>query len=790
MQDHSKDTSVSRGSSVNSTRVITKPSPSEKQIQKIFQQLDDSTKRRDELSKAFLCKQDVQQIWSNIQDIREVFWPEIWAKYELEIVQLKFIKILSVLVLISAHTCIKNFRNTFFQTIQQATSCTDDDLPLAKEDLDQILQPSLARLFLEKQYVLIPFLIEDSEEQQIHRISEAYRLPFTKEKVGIGWGGYGTVDEVEIASGYLKQGDGAIFPYNKAIARKRIETDKNEEDFEKEVKNLQILKESLTSHSRIMRHLATIIHGSSFNILLPLAFFGDLELLLNDGISYNNPRKPQILYNFDSRFPGLTQQNLPEAILSEFSHLADGLRWLHDELCIVDGPELYCAHMDLKPSNILVDRDRHSLVGRWMLSDFGISVFRASTGRQDSQFASIGDVHAELTLQTRAKRGHGPYQAPEVQMLGPNTVGRRSDIWSLGCIFSEVLVFAIGRAPLLHKFRQARRNTYDDYFYSPRRESLSVVPGNGAYELRPSVKKWLEKLPNELVPPQQWVKCCVGTFLSILVVNDNLRPSAEDTGNLLKHAKEHLRTSMYGLPLQCRNLDHELPVQSSTNIPRGGMPLPALSIRTSLDLSPQAETSSALEDVQEQNESEVEARKVVTNVARQPEHISLENELSNINNSETYQGSLDTQSPTGLGLSGSSRTDSEPSLASAQRGHSIFSDNRVESGGIQIGPDVSRKSLGSHGRKLPPYVSYFKLTKSEARNTIALAISPHGNRVAYLCPDRLWIYSIKLYERPSVLENMEYLDLSSDKGWEMLTIAGMYIAAWGYSKVNAKRLVS
>ena len=215
------------------------------------------------------------------------------------------------------------------------------------------------------------------------------------------------------------------------VACKTIET--SSKDFLKEVKNLQILRESLTSHNHITLHLATIVHGFNYHILLPLAAHGDLELFMNEGYTYEGDYQSMSnTYDFDKKFPQSSSIEFVIALFLQTSLLADALRWLHHEFRVSKDLDLFCAHMDLNPRNILINEDRTSLVGKWTISDFGISVFRKATEKHEMDFVSIGDVHHVLsaaTIRTRPQRGNGSYQAPEAHLASQNKVGRKSDVW-------------------------------------------------------------------------------------------------------------------------------------------------------------------------------------------------------------------------------------------------------------------------------------------------------------------------------------------------------------------------
>ena len=82
------------------------------------------------------------------------------------------------------------------------------------------------------------------------------------------------------------------------------------------------------------------------------------------------------------------------------------------------------VHRDVKPSNVLVDRG-----GRVWLFDFGIALAMGEQRR----------TRTGLTIGTAA------YMSPE-QITHPRAIDHRSDVYSVGCLFYELLT---GRPPFL-----------------------------------------------------------------------------------------------------------------------------------------------------------------------------------------------------------------------------------------------------------------------------------------------------------------------------------------------------
>ncbi len=131
---------------------------------------------------------------------------------------------------------------------------------------------------------------------------------------------------------------------------------------------------------------------------------------------------------------------LPEAeVLSIASSIGRALRFC---------ARLGLTHRDVKPSNLLQGRD-----GRVLLSDFGLAAL--TTGDAGRPYGSPG------------------YAAPE-QMVAPDTVDERADIYAFGCSLWHLLV---GRRPFpgtpRESFDAARINDLPD----PRDEGAEVSHG-------------------------------------------------------------------------------------------------------------------------------------------------------------------------------------------------------------------------------------------------------------------------------------------------------------------------
>ena len=290
-----------------------------------------------------------------------------------------------------------------------------------------------------------------------------------------------------------------------------------------------------------MQHIAAIVHGNDFMILLPIAELYDLEVFLRGGRKpLADTRESQKLYNFSEAFPLLaTERILHSALLRELFEIASALVWLHEELHIFGSLDRYLAHQDLKPENVLLTRDSHSdggnlqfPAGKWMLTDFGVSLFEKNTNKKATRAQSIRDAGPRLTSSAdrdRITRGHGPYQPPEVDLKRVD--GRKCDVWSFACILCDVLAFACGKEKALHEFRKVRFDGRNDFFYRAKGNSVdrAKVINRSNTELKSEIKDWLREYADKAT--EDWTPDYVSLIEKVLVPNPLDRPEMRDIMN-------------------------------------------------------------------------------------------------------------------------------------------------------------------------------------------------------------------------------------------------------------------
>ncbi|KAH7304162.1 hypothetical protein B0I35DRAFT_445612 [Stachybotrys elegans] len=229
-----------------------------------------------------------------------------------------------------------------------------------------------------------------------------------------------------------------------------------------EYETLNMLRDFSTPH--LIKALAFYKKGKEFYFVFPWADCGNLRAFWKDKI------------------PQPSEANYIKWVFRQLLGLADAIRMLHES----EGKNGGCRHGDIKPENILCftskgGRDHTSCV--LVISDVGLSRTYDKTTQQRSV--------------TRAQGGHTvAYAAPETELHGDRPTSRRYDIWSLGCLYLEFLIWLLYGYHGLHQFEEQFEQQTDRKFYRiiTDKKRLHIHGQKNKAEVNPVVRKWIERI--------------------------------------------------------------------------------------------------------------------------------------------------------------------------------------------------------------------------------------------------------------------------------------------------------
>ena len=185
-------------------------------------------------------------------------------------------------------------------------------------------------------------------------------------------------------------------------------------------------------------------------------------------------------------------------VLEIIERTAEALHFAHEHGVI---------HRDVKPSNIMIDRD-----GRPQLLDFGLARF----------------VGAETQTSADALLGTLPYMAPE-QVTGSAKVDRRVDVWSLGVTLYECVA---GTRPF--QAENAEALMFQIVMKDP--PSPRLVDESLAKDLETIVMTCLEKDPNRRYPTSA---ALAGDLARLRRHRQIEAKSVGRIGRAVRHAERH-----------------------------------------------------------------------------------------------------------------------------------------------------------------------------------------------------------------------------------------------------------
>jgi serine/threonine protein kinase len=203
------------------------------------------------------------------------------------------------------------------------------------------------------------------------------------------------------------------------LVRKTIEISNKPEasSYRKEGDIMSVLR--LVDHPNIVRLVATFSHRETYNLLFFPAECNLYELL-----------------NKEVRMPAFQTD---AAFFIALQGLSSALATLHQFSAVDFDIDKSGCHHDLKPSNILVDKDK------FLLADFGLSKLKPPDTDSKSLFNGADS----------------DYLAPECEFgdvaFKRGLVGRMSDVWAFGCIIAELVTHIVRGSDGVKKFKQGRK---------------------------------------------------------------------------------------------------------------------------------------------------------------------------------------------------------------------------------------------------------------------------------------------------------------------------------------------
>ncbi|RSL46877.1 hypothetical protein CEP54_013664 [Fusarium duplospermum] len=351
-------------------------------------------------------------------------------------------KILGTLILANQASLLQHFI--------EADQLEDAKLPFTEETLIQTvrLTKDQATKFDKEQWV---FTAPTFRRGTINRrLVEGSVLPFKVDKK-IGEGGFGDVYEVVLDPDHQTEGS---FPkrvtYHLFLksslpatnCHKFVRKEIHKEKFhQQELQTLAVLNS--LKHPNMIELLSSYTYDNAkHNLLFPLVEHGSLK-------------------RFMGKDRQSTQHISDDSIITALAGLSSAVKHLHDFTEKNLDLELIGCHHDLKPQNILVSD------ATFILADFGISKLKPSDQDSKTSFRSRTD----------------DYVAPECEDWDNDyqrgSVHRSSDIWSFGCIISELVTYVFQGPKGIEDFREARKlkipgATHYSFHNGPKKSSAAV----------------------------------------------------------------------------------------------------------------------------------------------------------------------------------------------------------------------------------------------------------------------------------------------------------------------------
>ncbi|KAL8691005.1 MAG: hypothetical protein Q9218_003681 [Villophora microphyllina] len=445
----------------------------------------------------------------------------------------------------------------------------DSDLPLNKEQIAQVLRhehSEHASTFFTEQSRVKP---RTWNEGQHLELEEEEPLPFKFEQ-DYDEGSYGKVSMVSDPR------TGEFF------ARKQQHTSNEEHEYIAAQNHLKEEREHLKDlrHRHVVQFVKSYQRGRAYGIILKPAATTNLERLIP---RYYDDR-------YDSNHFCKTRQWLRPIFLHTFGCLSIGLAYIHSR---------NIRHKDVKPANILYEKAIGHNGPRLLWADFGLAYDFTATGNSKTKSTKVysqryaapeivaANTRHILDQNAITERDFGPNNedesvVPDAQIASDfketdeTEHGRKTDVFSLGCVFLEMLACLLDeRLPM-------------DSKHSKRYQS----PPKATKHLPPQVRMFSQHIPELIEWAQKHIESGRhGDLTPLLEVTVTMISPVPDDRPTIDHVVNDVADA--GLQHFCDECSTKVRDCQSTGAPNGHVEPVALTGPSSPQITPRANRPTA-----------------------------------------------------------------------------------------------------------------------------------------------------------------------------------------------------
>jgi serine/threonine protein kinase len=227
--------------------------------------------------------------------------------------------------------------------------------------------------------------------------------------------------------------------------------------YQKELDTLAVIRE--LNHPHLIKPIATYQRGEAHCFMFPWADGDNLRKFWEEA----DKQADKPLMTRIQRDPELVSW-----VLEQMRGLADGLHALYDR---------NCRHGDLKPENILRFA-KNGARGILLIADMGLAKFHILATQQRLAPSSTSE-------------GTFRYAPPEIDdKKSDKPLSRAYDVWSMGCIYLEFLIWLLGGHAWLQEFNKSGSGNFDKFW--------EFKENDKKYRVHSVVSRWIDRLSERL----------------------------------------------------------------------------------------------------------------------------------------------------------------------------------------------------------------------------------------------------------------------------------------------------